>query len=89
MYYYDLNESFPEAKEKLGKWMGVAQNYGDDLTYWILTADTEELIVQSYVQCTKDTTKPNAYLVDDLKKEIQADQERLKEYKEGFVSPIH
>jgi len=41
VYYYDP----PTATEKLGRWCGRAINYGDSLCYWILTENTNKLIV--------------------------------------------
>jgi transposase InsO family protein len=41
--YYCPNESFPATKEKLGRFIGFAENTGDSLTYIILTEDDEVL----------------------------------------------
>ena len=45
--------------EKLGRWCGPADGKGDKLTYWILTKDTEQLIVRSGVRPAKDPLFPN------------------------------
>ena len=53
VYYLDDDGSFPQSKEKRGRWVGVAENIGDTLTYWILTNDTEKVtsgIFKSAVQ---------------------------------------
>ena len=47
--YADHEESFPASKEKIGRWMGVAENKGDALTYWIL-AENETLLARSCVR---------------------------------------
>ena len=52
--YYATNDGasgFPsESKEKLGRWVGVAESKGDILTYWILTEDTHMVIPRSAVR---------------------------------------
>ena len=65
VYYVNpvsVTGKFPNDKEKLGKWMGVANDYGDGLAYWILTDDTEELIVRSLVRSAMDPKIENKYL---------------------------
>ena len=59
VYYLDKdNSSFPtKSKEKLGRWVGVAENKGDALTYWVLTSETEQVIARS-VLCLA-TKHPN------------------------------
>ena len=45
VYYHDLDVPYPsQTKEKTGHWCGVADDYGDVLTYWVLTDDTKKLI---------------------------------------------
>eukprot|EP00957_Ditylum_brightwellii_P185338 14112436-Ditylum_brightwellii.AAC.1 len=39
--YYSDEESFPKSKERFGYWLGIAENKGDTLTYWIL-ADNKQ-----------------------------------------------
>ena len=42
VYYLDDDGGFPsESREKRGRWVGVAENIGDTLTYYILTDDTQ------------------------------------------------
>ena len=53
VYYYEPKL----GKELFGKWCGRAENYGDDLSYWILKTDTEELIVRATVR--KADKRPN------------------------------
>jgi hypothetical protein len=38
VYYLDEGASYPETKEKLGHFLGVAEHCGDELTFWILTS---------------------------------------------------
>ena len=42
--------TFPNLKEKLGRWCGLAHDHGDGMAFWVLTDDTEELIVRSLVR---------------------------------------
>ena len=44
VYYLDSEESFPNSKEDARYIMGIAENVGDALTYWILTEDTQQIV---------------------------------------------
>ena len=44
VYYYDHSMSFPDSKEKLGRFVGIAEHVGDTLTYHILTEDISKVI---------------------------------------------
>ena len=59
--YADPAASFPQqgGNEKPGRWMGRATNYGDTMCYWILTEDTNELIVRSMVHDAENHVQPN------------------------------
>src|SRR5688500_2997993 len=40
IFYLDTNKpAFPKSKELLGHWVGLTENIGDALTYWILTTE--------------------------------------------------
>jgi len=58
--YYDP----PSEGEKVGRWMGRAHNYGDTLCHWILTEDTEQLIVRGTI---RSMTKKEKELHQDPK----------------------
>ena len=45
--------------ERLGRWVGVAQSTGDALTYYVLSNDTQQLLVRSNVRAAKDPVFPN------------------------------
>ena len=45
--------------EKSGRWMGVAHNVGDALTYKILTDDTKKIIFRSAVRPREDKDPHN------------------------------
>ena len=51
IYYLDDDGGFPsDSKEKLGRWVGIAENVGDVLTWLILTEDTKRVIPCSVVR---------------------------------------
>jgi hypothetical protein len=58
VYYYEPTT----GDEKLGKWLGRANNYGDQMCYWILTADTNQLIVHGTVRHASIDDHPNLQL---------------------------
>jgi hypothetical protein len=58
VYYYDP----PTEGELIGRWMGRAPNYGDTMCYWILTADTNQLIVRGTVRSAANSVRPNLAL---------------------------
>ena len=60
VYYLDDDGQFPSAtKEKLGRWVGVAENVGDVLTWFVLTDDTKRVIPRSVVRTATDPTQLN------------------------------
>jgi hypothetical protein len=56
--YYLTPASFPETKEKLGRWLGPAKNVGDAMTWKILT-EKQSIIARSAVRPTDDGETPN------------------------------
>ena len=59
MLYYDPIGGFPDSKEKTGRFVGIAENVGDALTFWILTDDTNEVIARSDVRPYDEEQDPN------------------------------
>ena len=49
IYYLDVEETYPNSREKPGHFLGVAENIGDALTFYILTDDTKQVLVRSMV----------------------------------------
>jgi hypothetical protein len=40
IYYHDpVNNKFPDTQEKIGYFIGIAENKGDELTFWVLTGN--------------------------------------------------
>ena len=54
----------PESKKKLGRFVGIAENVGDTLTYKILTDDTEQVICRSVVRSAECSPDLRNYRVD-------------------------
>ena len=73
--YYKVDESEPDhrfpsqSNEKRGHWVGFAENKGDQLTWKILTDDTNTIIIRSAVRSATKTS-PNLRL-DPLQGEDQ------------------
>ena len=65
-FYQEVFYEEPDkGGESLGRWIGPADNKGDKLTYWVLTKDTERLIVRSNVRVAKDPMFPNRKALPD------------------------
>jgi hypothetical protein len=54
-----------ESHERSGRWVGVAPNAGDALTYKILTDDTGEIIYRSAVRSREDDVNPNTRVTSE------------------------
>lgn len=65
VFYLDKSASFPESKERLGWWVGVAENCGDALTYKVLTTDFN-VITRSVVRASDHPVHPNRRAAKDL-----------------------
>jgi hypothetical protein len=48
--YLDNESSWPSSKERAGYWLGVSENIGDFLTYWILDDQTKQVLSRSVVR---------------------------------------
>ena len=60
IYYLDDDGGWPsQSKEKLGRWVGVADNIGDVLTWWVLTDDTKQVIPRSVIRTALDSNNQN------------------------------
>ena len=60
VYYNDDDAQFPSGtREKRGRWVGVAENVGDILTYQILTEDTRQVINRSVIRSALDPDNIN------------------------------
>ena len=78
VYYYDPSNPYPNPKEKAGRFVGIAENVGDTLTYKIITDDTQQIIYRSVVRSANDNKNPNlradAIVVEDVDEEEERKQ---------------
>ena len=61
--YLDPGNSFPDSKEKCGRFVGIAENVGDALTFLVLTDDTHMVIGRSDVRPADDPLDPTSMLM--------------------------
>ena len=62
VYYHDPQASFPDSKECLGRFVGIAENVGDFMTYYVL-AENSEVLARSSVRSAAGSD-PNRRLID-------------------------
>ena len=60
--YFSDEDSFPNSNERKGYWIGVAENKGDTLTYWVLT-ENKQVLARSLV-CPADTPEKNQRVLE-------------------------
>ena len=48
--YLDNENSWPSTRERVGRWLGVAENIGDFLTYWIFDDQSRRVLARSVVR---------------------------------------
>jgi hypothetical protein len=48
--YLDNENSWPSSKERSGYWLGISENIGDFLTYWILDDQSKQVLARSVVR---------------------------------------
>ena len=48
--YYDHEETWPSSKERAGRWIGIAHNVGDILTYWVFDEQSKRVLARSVVR---------------------------------------
>ena len=59
VYYLESETPFPNSREKAEWFIGIAENVGDALTFWILTEDTKKIIARSVVRTAEDPKTVN------------------------------
>jgi len=85
--FLDPTASFPADKEQAGRYLGVAENCGDALTYHIWTKESQQVITRSVVRAyddTEDATQHPINMQEELFKFIQA----MKTLKLSWVSLV-
>ena len=48
--YLDHEHSWPSTRERAGRWVGIAENIGDAMTYWILDEQSKQVLARSVVR---------------------------------------
>ena len=95
VYYAVHNKpSFPEKpKERLGYWVGIAENVGDAMCWKILDKDTERIVHRSDVRPADDTSHPNIRLEPEkgenapIKKVVRDRRDVYADKHDGFSDP--
>ena len=60
MYFHSYDNKFPsKGNERIGCWVGVAENTGDALTYLILDSVTENVVKRSVIRTATNLKDPN------------------------------
>ena len=72
--YYSEKATFPTTNEKYGHWLGVAENMGDTLTYWILT-DKNIVIARSLVRPMEDYVTNKRCILDNSQVNVIGERE--------------
>ena len=90
--YYSDRDAFPDSDECLGHWLGVAENKGDTLTYWIL-ADNKQVLARSLVRPVEDSEInhccPNSReILDPAVEDIEGSKTEKGQPKLDFLSNI-
>ena len=62
VFYLDPTEKYPSSREKSGRFLGIATNIGDPLTYYILTTDLE-VLARSAVRKVEGGDNPREWLL--------------------------
>ena len=78
VYYLDPTSPYPSPKEKVGRFVGIAENVGDTLTYEILTDDTRQVIYRSVVRAA-DKTDVNLRAVEFNDHNLEGEQHIFNE----------
>jgi hypothetical protein len=86
MWYWDQKKmDMTDEQAKLGRWLGIAQRVGSDMTYWILT-ESGKVIARSTVQ----HIAVSDMATDEMKNRVHAFDLRLIERltDDAFVIPL-
>ena len=68
VYYLDTisnTSSFPSTKEKLGRFVGIAESTGDAMTYYVLTQENK-IIARSVMRSALDVENKNLRALDTI-----------------------
>ena len=91
LLYADPESKFPNPVEKLGHFLGIAENVGDTMPYWVLA--TKNTIIARSVVRPIEATRPNHRVEDSIgakeetKKITFADDDEMVPSQEPEESP--
>ncbi len=66
VYYLDPIEKYPATKYKPARWLGVAPNVGDKMTFCLLSEETKRIIEQSSITAARDVIDKTVHWDPDL-----------------------
>jgi len=55
--YLDHKKTWPTTRERASRWVGIAHNIGDTLTYWIYDEQSKQLLAQSIVHPYRENAR--------------------------------
>jgi hypothetical protein len=73
--FHENGASFPNSKENSGRFVGIAENFGDALEFLVLTDDTHGVIGRSDIRIADDPLDPNQRVIVTPVPNVSADRE--------------
>ena len=61
VYFWDPVKGFPNEKKRIGRWIGVAENYTDIMAFYILTESGKVIVRKSVRALSQDERKSPPY----------------------------
>jgi hypothetical protein len=72
VYYWTPAKGFPSTREAIGHFVGIAENIGDFMTYYVLT-DTGQVLARSQVRTAETEDRRNRRAEEDVEDEDNDD----------------
>ena len=72
IYYFDHEQSFPHTKELPGHFIGIAENIGDALTYYVLTTN-KTVLARSVLRSALTVINKRSELIRNISSSIEGD----------------
>jgi hypothetical protein len=88
LVWYHSPGGFPEQKRQLGRWIGVATNVGQALTYWILTEKCQVIARSSVHPVKPDEAQTTEFIADRLWLDAQIKEKIGDQVKEQDIGEI-
>ena len=84
--YYSAPNTYPsDSREKLGRWVGIAENQGDALTYLVLDDDTQLVLTRSAVRSALDPIHPNIQAENPMVDSNLTDGEESQDLRQSYT----